>query len=218
MDSWDPLFRSSLKTKIATPSLSGAFTIACATVFMAAAATVRAQTKDEAIYQELETILKMGTFNPCYYSDIDDMNKLVGCGMIHTQKYDELNNGVLLGEKARLVGYGNNYKFNLETLESSSPTPRYEHILSLLLHCHNQKFTFKTGDVKNAYLQAPLPPKSHYIRIDKKYAAVLNKIDPSWTPYISTKGHVYAEVRKALYGWIYRSRKIMARHSDSGIT
>ena len=77
----------------------------------------------------------------------DDLNKLVGCGMIHTQKYDELNKGVLLGENVRLVGYGNNYKFNFETLESSSPTPRYEHILSLLLHCHNHKFTFKTGDV-----------------------------------------------------------------------
>ena len=71
-----------------------AFTgIACAT-----AATVRAQTKDEAIYRELETILNMGTFNNCYYSDIDDVNKLVGCGniMIHTQKYDQLNDEFII--------------------------------------------------------------------------------------------------------------------------
>ncbi len=143
----------------------------------------------------------MGTFRPCRYNEIDDVNKLVGCGMIHTQKFDELNDGELLGEKARLVGYGHNYSFNLDSLESSSPTPRYEHIISLLLHCHHQGFKFKTGDVKNAYLQAPLPPNSHYLRIDKKYAEVLCKIDPSWVPYITPKGHVYAEVTKALYGF-----------------
>jgi len=66
-----------------TPDFDAFTGVACDT-----AATVRAQTKDEAIYRELETILNMGTFNPCYYSDIDDVNKLVGCGMIHTQKYD----------------------------------------------------------------------------------------------------------------------------------
>ena len=58
-----------------------------------------------------------------------------------------------------------------------------------------------TGDVKNAYLQAPLPPNSHYIRIDKKYAEVLCQLDPAWAPYITPKGHVYAEVHKALYGF-----------------
>ncbi len=59
----------------------------------------------------------MGTFRPCRYNEVDDVNKLVGCGMIHTQKFDELNDGELLGGKARLVGYGHNYSFNLDSLE-----------------------------------------------------------------------------------------------------
>jgi hypothetical protein len=74
----------------------------------------------------------MGTFTPCRFANIDDESKLVGCGMIHTQKFDEHNDGALLGEKARLVGYGQNYSFNLDSPESSSPTPRYEHILIIL--------------------------------------------------------------------------------------
>ena len=182
------------------PAISSAFAIACATVFITAA-TVRAKTQEEAIYNELRNILYMQTLYPCHYSDIDDKRKLVGCGMIHTQKFDELNDGALLGDKARLVGYGHNYTFNLDTLESSSPTPRYEHIVSLMLHCHRKGYIFKTGDVKNAYLQAPLPANSHYIRIDKKYVDVLCQIDPSWQPYVTNKGHAYAEVKRALYGF-----------------
>ncbi len=84
---WDPLTRKcNFKPIKPHANITGKFAIACATIFIAAA-TVRAKTKEEAILNELKTILAMGTFKPCRYADIDDASKLVGCSMIHTQKF-----------------------------------------------------------------------------------------------------------------------------------
>jgi len=192
---------------------NGLFAIACATIFTAArfvcdnlsdvvitGATIRAQSIPDSDNQELITICNMGTFIPRFYHEIDNAGKIVGSTMIRTQKHD-LVTGTLLGYKSRFIALGNQYQYNHESLETSSPTPRYEHILSLLLSCHHQGYIIKTGDVKNAYLQASLPPQSHYIRVDSKQAEILCQINPTWSHYRNNKGHMYCEVARALYGF-----------------
>ena len=185
------------------------FAIACATALTIAhsdsftriaAATLRAKTRQEAAFAECSAIADHDTINPCRYNNIDDHTKLVNAHMLYTTKYD--TDGTELGIKARWIGDGKHHTYDYEGKQTSSPTPRYEHIVALALKCHGDGYVFRTADVKNAYLRASfLPPKTHYVRIDPKTADTFCQIRPEWTNYRTSKGHMYAEVNKALYGF-----------------
>jgi hypothetical protein len=194
--------------RIAPTVRISAFAIACATALTIAhsdsftriaAATLRAKTRQEAAFVECTAITDHDTINPCRYNDIDDPTKLVNAHMLYTTKYD--TDGTELGIKARWIGDGKHHTYDYEGKQTSSPTPRFEHIVALALKCHGDGYVFRTADVKNAYLRASLPPKTHYVRIDPKTADTFCHIRPEWTDYRTSKGHMYAEVNKALYGF-----------------
>ena len=160
-------------------------------------------TKRDAIKLELyQCAVTNNTFRPRSYNDIQSSkHKIIGSAMLTNTKYDPLD-GTIIKEKARLVAYGNQMKYLPGDLfhETSAPTPNFQYLLTMLVYAQMKGFSFKTGDVSNAFLKAPVESDTAYIRLDPKYADVLCSIRPDWSSYRNSKGVMYLELLKALYG------------------
>jgi len=108
--------------------------------------------------------------------------------------------------KARLVGGGHLqdrsiYKEN----ETSSPTPDTTHLFILFLLGGKPGFHVVSGDVKAAYLNAPIM-KEVFIRLDPIVSSILVNVDEPYLPYLGIDQTIVVKLKKALYGCIESAR------------
>ena len=88
-----------------------------------------------------------------------------------------------------------------DPVEKTSPTVCLEAVMALLTIVVTRKLEVESFDVPNAYLNANLKSdRRHKMRIGKKIAKILLRVDPESRKYEQDDGSILVEIRKSLYG------------------
>ena len=147
-----------------------------------------------AIDAELRQLLDKGVFLPV---QPQDGKGAISSSMFLKAKYKP--DGSFDKLKARLVANGSQQDASLFE-NNSSPTVSITALFASLAvgaadNCHASVF-----DIGGAYLNAELPDKV-VMRLDRKLASAMCRIQPSFTRYVSPKsGSLLVQLLKALYG------------------
>lgn len=158
---------------------------------------------EEAAEKELKQLVNLKTW--VYLRSATDAtpsrhSKETPCSMFLKPKYDA--RGLFTLWKARLVDGGHmTDPQRYDPVEKTSPTVCLEAVMALLTIAITRKLEVESFDVPGAYLNANLKPdRRHKMRIGKKIAKILLRVDPESRKYEQDDGSILVEIRKSLYG------------------
>lgn len=150
-----------------------------------------------AIKAELQKMLDLQVFSPAPL--FARITNVIPCSMFLKPKF--FGDGKFDRLKARLVAGGHRQSWDPEE-DCSSPTVRWETVLSALAVATQHSLTITIADVPSAYLQAPRLSTSEavYMRINSEVASILVELMDSWRQHLTPKGEIIVVLHKAMYG------------------
>ena len=172
-----------------------------------------AKTPNEAEEMELRQLIEKGTFEPLSASEMsyEQRNKAVRSILFTTTK--TLPNGEFDKVKSRLVGRGDMQDKDIYKDDLSANTADRASIMTIAAIAAQEGRRVASVDIGGAYLNAMMPDDYPTItmRVEKRVADLMNKINPDYGADRGTKGEAYVKVKRALYGFI-ESAKLWQGH------
>ena len=172
-----------------------------------------AKTPSEAEEMELRQLIEKGTFEPLSASEMsyEQRNKAVRSILFTTTK--TLPNGEFDKVKSRLVGRGDMQDKDIYKDDLSANTADRASIMTIAAIAAQEGRRVASVDIGGAYLNAMMPDDYPTItmRVEKRVADLMNKINSDYGADRGTRGEAYVKVKRALYGFI-ESAKLWQGH------
>ena len=163
---------------------------------------------EKAEEEELRSLLSFKTWVAVRYKNLTEKQRraIIPSFMFFKNKYGK--DGKLLKVKARCVGSGDYQdKLGMDPNLMNSSTVRTSSYFTLLGIGVAKKREITIADVKSAYLQADLPDELIiHMRLNKKMSEALIRIDNSYRDYLTEKGEIIVQLKKALYGLVQSAK------------
>ena len=157
---------------------------------------------EKSMFNEVEQLHDRSTFEPRMWSDLTEEQRkaIIPSHMFLKEKFKSTGDFEKL--KARLVGGGN--KQNKDEYDDvSSPTVHTSSAFMIAAIAAAEERTVATMDITGAYLHAKMSGDVEVLmRLDKTMSAILCKVDPTYTKFLTKSGTLIVKLNKAIYGLI----------------
>lgn len=148
---------------------------------------------DTAIQAELRQLLEKDVWSP----EKNYKGKTIPCSMFLKEKFHP--DGTFDKLKARAVA-GGHRQDRSEYEDVSSPTANISSVLLVATIAAIERRHVATIDITGAYLNASITSKNIFMKINKRIADELIKVDQSYSDKRNADGSVVVKLKKALYG------------------
>jgi histone deacetylase 1/2 len=149
----------------------------------------------------MQQLLDKEVFIGVQYNNLskEQKKKIIRSHLFLKEKF--LSNGSFDKLKSRFVAGGDMQDKTLYD-DVSSPTASLTSVFITSLIAAHEKRHVVTADIAGAYLNASIDTQEVLMRIDPLMSAIICKLDPSFIPFLSDKGSLVVQLKKALYGCI----------------